>query len=221
MSDRCAEFVRRNTAIARAPIVPELRLHLATEVTPLWQATEACLARDGLPPPYWAFAWPGGQALARLLLDRPALAHRRTVLDFAAGSGIAALAAAKAGAAAVIASEIDPFACAAIALNSGLNDVSVTVAADDVLATPADGIDLILAGDVCYERPMAERVMAWLHAAAAAGAEVLIADPGRAYLPKADLCEIARCDVPASLDLENRAVMTTLLYRLVPASARI
>ncbi len=214
MTDRYASFVLAQTVPAAPPLVPELKLYLATEVTPLWQATEAELEREGLPPPFWAFAWPGGQSLARLLLDQPALARGRRVLDFAAGCGIAAIAAARSGAALAAASEIDPFAFAALDMNAALNGVSVTIARDDVLGGAPDGWDLILAGDVCYERPMAERVIAWLTAAAARGIDVIVADPGRAYLPKTGLAELARYDVPTSLDLENRTLMTTVVYRL-------
>jgi predicted nicotinamide N-methyase len=215
LSDRYTRFVREQTRPLSPPLVPEITLHLADAVTPLWQATESTMEREGLPPPYWAFAWPGGQALARLLLDRPELADGRTVLDFAAGSAIGGIAAAKSGAARVIASEIDPFALAAIDLNAALNGVAIEPAAHDVLAGPATGWDLILAGDVCYERPMAERVTAWLGEAAARGVEILIADPGRAYLPRSGLTELARHDVPTSLDLENRTLMTTRVYRFV------
>ncbi len=216
LSDRYTEFILGNTARTQAPLVPEITLHLASEVTPLWHATEEVLARNGLPPPYWAFAWPGGQTFARLLLDRPELVRGRSVLDFAAGCGIAAIAAAKSGAARVVASEIDDFAMAAIALNSRLNDVDIEIIGDDLLAKPPAGWDLILAGDVCYEKPMADRTLAWLDRAVEGGAEVLIADPGRAYLPKSGLFEIARHDVPTSLDLENRKIMTTVIYRYVP-----
>src|SRR5579883_900298 len=208
------DFVRAQTAPCATALVPEIRLHLAGEVTPLWEATEASLAETGLPPPFWAFAWPGGQAIARTLLDRPELAQGRTVLDFAAGCGIAAIAAARAGAARVRASEIDPFAAAAIALNADANDVAVEVLEADLLAAPAARHDLILAGDLCYERPMAERVFAWLSAAARAGAEVLLADPGRAYLPKAGLVEIASHEVRTTLELENRTSMVTRVFRL-------
>jgi len=211
---RHAAFVRDRTMIGEAPLVPEIALHLATEVTPLWQATEADLAIQGLPPPFWAFAWPGGQALARLLLDRPELVRGRTVLDFAAGCGIAAIAAGMSGAAKVTASEIDVFAAAAIRLNAERNEVAIEVVLEDILARPAEPYEIILAGDVCYERPMAERVLGWLGRAIAAGAEVLVADPGRAYLPSAGLARIADYNVPTSLDLESRALMTTPVYRL-------
>ena len=147
-------FVLANTAIAAAPLVPEIRLHLATEVTPLWQATETELAQSGLEPPFWAFAWPGGQALARYVLDRPQLVRNKRVLDIAAGSGLAAIAAAKAGAAQVVANEIDDFAAVALALNAALNGVAVEVSRHDLLGGAADPFDVVLAGDVCYERPM-------------------------------------------------------------------
>ncbi|MDB5395118.1 MAG: nicotinamide N-methylase [Rhodospirillales bacterium] len=219
MTDRYTRFVRENTVPTRAPLVPELTLHLASEVTPLWHATEEVLAQQGLPPPYWAFAWPGGQAFARLLLDRPEVAYGRNVLDFAAGCGIAAIAAVKSGASRVTASEIDAFATAAIGLNTALNNVSVDVIDTDMLGAPPAAWDLILAGDVCYEKPMADRVLPWLDHAVARGAEVLIADPGRAYLPASGLTEIASYDVPTSLDLENRKIMTTVIYRYARSKA--
>lgn len=216
MTERHIRFVRENTVAAQAPLVPEITLHLASEVTPLWHATEEVLEQNGLPPPYWAFAWPGGQTFARLLLDRPELAHRRKVLDFASGCGIAAIAAAKGGAAKVVATEIDSFAVAALGLNAALNAVSFDIFEGDILADPPTDWDLILAGDVCYEKPMADRTLAWLDLAVAQGTEVLIADPGRAYLPKSGLVEIARHDVPTPLDLENRKIMTTVIYRYAP-----
>ena len=214
MTDRYADFVRAETARGTAPLVPEIALHLASAVTPLWEATETTLATEGLPPPFWAFAWPGGQALARYVLDTPDLARGRRVLDFAAGCGIAAIAAAKAGASETKASEIDPFAAAAIRLNAALNGLSIEVLEADLLAAPAAGYDLILAGDLCYERPMAERVFAWLSAAVAAGIDVLLADPGRSYLPSAGLDPLAVYDVPTSLDLENRTLMQTKVFSL-------
>ena len=204
-------FVRRETVIASPPLVPEIRLHLASEVVPLWQATEADLARHGLPPPYWAFAWPGGQALARHLLDHPDIVRGQRVLDFAAGSGLGAIAAAKAGAASVAAAEIDRFAIAAIGLNATLNGVPIASIERDIVGE-AGAWDVILAGDVCYERPMAERVGRWLGAMAASGRRVLMGDPGRNYLPKGGLTEIARYQVPTSLDLEDRNNRETIVW---------
>ncbi|MGH7014475.1 MAG: class I SAM-dependent methyltransferase [Stellaceae bacterium] len=207
-----ADFVRGNTAVATPPLVPEIRLHLATEVTPLWQATEAALRQAQLPPPYWAFAWAGGQALARHLLDHPALVAGRRVLDFGAGSGLVAIAAAKAGAR-VTAAEPDRFAVAAVALNAALNDVAVAVETGDVLAEDTDW-DTVLAGDMCYERPLAERLIPWLAARARSGALVLLGDPGRAYLPTRGLETLARYWVPTPLDLEDREARETTVWRL-------
>ena len=199
-----AIFVRRNTAITAPPLVPEIRLHLATEITPIWQATEETLARSALPPPFWAFAWAGGQALARYLLDYPEVVAGRSVLDFGAGSGLVAIAAAKAGAVCVLAAEIDHFAAAAIAANAALNEVAIAVTTADVLDTCDPRWEVVTAGDVCYERPMADRVTAWLRVLAAGGGLVLLGDPGRAYLPSHGLHERARYLVPTSREIEDR-----------------
>jgi predicted nicotinamide N-methyase len=211
-----ADFVRANTILATPSLVPELRLHLASVATDLWEATEADLECTGLPPPYWAFAWPGGQALARLLLDKPETARGLRVLDFAAGCGVAALAAVKMGAAYVAASEIDAFARAALALNAAANALVLDVLDRDVLATPAEGWDLILAGDVFYEKPMANLVWPWLKNAASRGSTVLVADPGRAYLPRESLVEIARYAIPTTLDLEDRVERVTRVLAVTP-----
>jgi predicted nicotinamide N-methyase len=213
MSDP-AGFIRANTVVAGASLVPELKLHLATEVVPLWQATEATLEKAGLPPPYWAFAWPGGQAIARHVLDHPRLVSGRRVLDLAAGCGIAAVAAAKAGAS-VSASEIDRFALAAIALNAALNHVEVAPIDRDVLDDAPGDWDTVLAGDLCYERPMADRVASWVRAQARAGVTVLMGDPGRAYKPADGLAEVARYRVPTSRDLEDRDERETVVWRVL------
>jgi predicted nicotinamide N-methyase len=210
-----AAFVRAQTAIVAPPLVPEIRLHLATQITPLWEATEAGLAAANVAPPYWAFAWPGGQALSRYLFDHPDSVRGRRVLDFAAGCGIGAIAAAKTGAAAVIASDIDAIAIAVIGINAALNGVTVETTTADLTCAVAARWDTIIAGDVCYERPMAEAVMPWLRALARSGTTVLMADPGRAYLPKDGFVEIARYDVPTSLELEDRMVRTTCVLRLL------
>ena len=210
-----AAFVAAQTVLATPPLVPEIRLHLATEITPLWQATEARLAESGVAPPYWAFAWPGGQAVARHLLDHPALVAGKRVLDFAAGSGLAAIAAAMAGAASVEAAEIDALACAAIALNAAANGVAVACRAADLVDGPG-AWDVVLAGDVCYERPMAERVMPWLRRLAGRGALVLMGDPGRNYLPASGLAEVARLVVPTSRELEDRTERETVIWRVLP-----
>jgi predicted nicotinamide N-methyase len=205
------DFVLAETIVASPPLVPEIRLHLASEVVPLWQATEVNPTERGLPPPYWAFAWPGGQALARHLLDHSDLVRGKRVLDFAAGSGLAAIAAAIAGAQSVAAAEIDRFAIAAIGLNAALNTVNLELIEADILGE-ASRWDVVLAGDVCYERPMAERVGQWLKGLAAAGTLVLMGDPGRNYLPATGLSEIARYQVPTSLDLEDRVLRETIVW---------
>lgn len=207
------DFVRQQTVPAAPPLVPELTLHLATEVTPLWQATEATLQRTGVPPPYWAFAWAGGQALARLLLDRPALVAGRRVLDVGCGSGLVALAAARAGAAHVEAIDIDPFAAAAVTLNAALNRLDVAVSMTDPIGTEGSW-GTVAVGDLCYERPLAERLMPWLRRLAAGGAEVLLADPGRAYVPREGVAEVARYAVPVDRDLEDRTLRETVVYRV-------
>ena len=214
MSDPDA-FIRANTVLASAPLLPEIRLHLASEVVPLWQATEADLEKIGLPPPYWAFAWPGGQAIARHVLYHPRLVAERRILDLAAGCGIAAIAAAKAGARQVAASEIDRLALAAIALNARENGVTIGAIDRDVLGDEAGDWDTVLAGDLCYERPMADRVAAWLRRQARSGVTVLLGDPGRAYKPSDGLAEVARYVVPTSRDLEDRDSRETVIWRVL------
>ena len=209
-------FVRAKTVLAAPPLLPEIRLHLATEITPLWQATEERLAASGLAPPYWAFAWVGGQALARHLLDHPETVRKKRVLDFAAGSGVAGIAAARAGATWVEASELDPLALAAIALNAEANRVALDPLAEDVTAGADRGWEAVLAGDVCYERPMAERVIVWLRHLAREGVTVLLGDPGRAYLPKDGLRELASYTVPTTRELEDRDSREARVYRLLP-----
>ena len=211
-----ALFVRRNTTIVAPLLVPEIRLHLATEVTPIWQATEETLARSALPPPFWAFAWAGGQALARYLLDHPANVAGRSVLDFGAGSGLVAIAAAKAGAGSVLAAEVDHFAAAAIAANAVLNEVAISVATEDLLDTVNLRWDVVTAGDVCYEQPMADRVVGWLRGMAARGTIVVLGDPGRTYLPCGGLVERARYVVPTSRELEDREYRETVVWELLP-----
>lgn len=213
-ADRGA-FIRAHTELAGIPSCPELRLYLATEITPLWEATEAFLEANNCPPPYWAFAWAGGQALSRYVLDTPELVRGKRILDFAAGCGITAIAAALAGAASAEAAEIDAVAAAAIDLNAEANGVVVRVEREDVLECPDCPWDVVLAGDVCYERSMAEKVIAWLRRCAARGADVLLADPGRAYLPRSGLMKMAAYTIPCSLDLEDRTSRDTTVYRIV------
>jgi predicted nicotinamide N-methyase len=209
-------FIRRNTAIVAPPLVPEIRLHLATEVTPIWQASEDSLARGAVPPPFWAFAWAGGQALARYLLDNPQVVAGRELLDFGAGSGLVAIAAAKAGAARVAAAEIDHFAAAAIAINAALNGVTIEVVTTDLSDGDKRFWKLVTAGDICYEQPMAERALRWLRRLAGRGSTVLLGDPGRAHLPGVGLCELARYVVPTSTELEGRERCDAFVWRVLP-----
>jgi predicted nicotinamide N-methyase len=203
------------TAIVAPPLTPEIRLHLATEITPIWEATEATLAANNLPPPYWAFPWPGGQALTRFLLDRPQWVRGKRVLDFAAGSGLSTIGAKMAGAERVQANEIDDFAIEAILLNAAANDVTIDVLRHDLIGRN-EGWDVVLAGDVCYERPMADRVIPWLRSLSGAGVTVLMGDPGRAYLPAQGLVEVASYDVATSKELEDRELRVTRVLRLMP-----
>jgi predicted nicotinamide N-methyase len=208
-------FIRSNTAIGRPPLVPEIRLHLATEVTPIWQATEESLARFGTPPPFWAFAWAGGQALARYIIDHPETVAGKDVLDVASGSGMVAIAAAKAGAARVTAADIDPYAAEAIALNAALNDVTIGIETRDLLDRGPAGWAVVTAGDVCYEEPMASRMLALLRRIAARGRLALLGDPGRAYLPREGLIELARYTVPVSRELEDREAKEGVVFEVL------
>lgn len=206
-------FIREATAPQTPPLVPEIRLYLASEILPLWRKTEEELEREGIPPPYWAFAWAGGQALARYILDTKL--RGTSVLDFGSGSGLVAIAAAKAGAAKVLAADIDRFSAAAIALNAQENGVEVTVTTDDLIGQDG-GWDVILIGDMCYERPLAERLMAWLTERAKAGVTVLLGDPGRSYFPKSGVEKLATYRVQTSRELEDRDVRETSVYRVRP-----
>jgi predicted nicotinamide N-methyase len=210
------DFVLGNTAITAPPLVPEIRLYLATEITPIWQATEETLARGAVPPPFWAFAWPGGQGLARYLLDHPEIVAGREVLDIGSGSGIVAIAAAKAGATRVVAAEIDPFAVAAIALNAAMNGVTLTVESRDLLNRAAAGWDVALAGDICYEELMSSRAMTLLRRIAARGRLALLGDPGRSYLPREGLVERARYVVSTSREIEDRDEREGVVWQVLP-----
>jgi predicted nicotinamide N-methyase len=211
------DFIRANTVLQAPSMVPELRLHLATEMTPIWRASEADLERMGVPPPYWAFCWPGGQAIARHILDHPELVRGKRVLDFAAGSGMAAFAAIKAGAANATGNDIDAYAVAAMRLNAEANGLPIAIDSRDLLVLEAQrDFDVILAGDVCYERPLAEAVFAWLQVHARQGALVLLGDPGRSYRPTQGIEEVARYDIPTSLQLENHGMKETIVWRVLP-----
>jgi len=211
-----AVFIRRNTAITAPPLVPEIQLYLASEITPIWQATEETLAQGAVPPPFWAFAWAGGQGLARYLLDHPDVVAGREVLDIGSGSGIVAIAAAMAGAFRVVAAEIDHFAAAAIALNAALNGVTITVETRDLLDRAAAGWGVALAGDICYEEPMSSRAMTLLRRIAARGRLALLGDPGRAYLPRSGLVELARYQVLTSRELEDRDEREGVVWQVLP-----
>ena len=209
------QFILDNTRPQTPPHTPELTLRLADEVTPIWRMTEEALAGIGLPPPFWAFAWAGGQALARYVLDHPELVRGQAVVDFASGSGIVGIAAAKAGAARVLAADIDPFCCAALALNAEANGVVVDDTDADLLdAPPPAWAQVILAGDICYEKPMAEAVMDWLRRGRAQGSTVLIGDPGRTYFRKDDLVKLAEYQVETTRELEDMAVKRTSVWTL-------
>jgi predicted nicotinamide N-methyase len=207
-------FILENTRLQAPPHTPELSLHLADEITPIWKMTEEALVEIGLPPPFWAFAWAGGQALARYILDNPGIVAGKRVIDFASGSGLVAIAAMKAGAASVLAADIDVFCEAAIGLNADANGVTVAFTEVDLLDAPPPAVDVLLAGDICYERPMAEAVMAWLAQGRAAGATVLIGDPGRTYFPKDGLVKLAEYQVPTTRELEDMAVKRTSVWTL-------
>jgi predicted nicotinamide N-methyase len=211
IADRAA-FICANTRLMPVPHAPEIRLHLADEATELWQKTEDELGAIGLPPPFWAFAWAGGQALARYLLDNPGLVQHRRVLDFAAGSGLVAIAAAKAGAGGVEASDIEPFATTAMALNAAANGVAIATREADLVGTD-EGWDAVLAGDIHYEKDTAERATAWLVSLHARGALVLVGDPGRSYLPRERLEPLATYEVPVTRSLEDAEVKRTSVWR--------
>jgi predicted nicotinamide N-methyase len=214
MIDDPEAFIRANTVLQPVPHAPEIVLHVADEITPIWKMTEDALGELGLAPPFWAFAWAGGQAIARYLLDNPQEVRGKAVLDFASGSGLCAIAAMKAGAARVLANDIDPFCRAAIALNAEANGVAVDCVIADLLDRAPPEVDVILAGDICYEKPMAERVLAWLAAARASGSRVLIGDPGRTYCPREGLVQLADYRVQTTRELEDYEIKRTRVWTL-------
>ncbi len=207
-------FVLANTVLRPAPHVPEVRMHLADDMTLLWQRMEAEAGRTGLEPPFWASAWAGGQAVARHLLATPSVVAGRRVLDVASGSGLCAIAAALADAERVDAADIDPFSQTAVEVNAAANGVLVTSAVRDVLATDLAGADVVLAGDVCYERRMAERFLSWLRDCRDGGVDVLLGDPGRAFLPEGALVEVGRYAITGDPMLENVGVTSARVFTL-------
>ncbi|ABE37711.1 conserved hypothetical protein [Rhodopseudomonas palustris BisB5] len=208
-------FIRANTRLRPVPLVPEVMLHVADEALPLWSKTEEELGEAGLPPPFWAFAWAGGQALARYLLDHPETVAGRDVIDFASGSGLVAIAAMKAGARRVTAFDIDGFAREAIAVNAAANGVAIAVSGDDLLAAPhVAPAQTVLAGDIFYQSDIAELAFGFLQNRADGGAFVLIGDPGRYYLPKDKLIQLASYGVPVTRELEDAEIKATGVWTL-------
>jgi len=211
-------FIRANTALEAPAMAPEFKLWLASEYVPIWQATEAWLEEQNIDPPYWAFCWPGGQAVARYLLDNPTLVAGKRVIDFAAGSGVSSMAAAKAGAASVLANDIDLLSLVAARLNAEANGLSIDTSSADWLAG-RDGdpeTEVVIAGDVCYEREMSKRALDWLRGHANRGRLVLLGDPGRNYFSAQGLEERARYEIPTTLQLENRGMRETVVWRVLP-----
>lgn len=208
-------FILANTTLLTPPLVPEIRLHLAEESIALWEKTEEELERLGLPPPFWAFAWAGGQGLARYILDHPHIVAGHSVIDIASGSGLVAIAAMKAGASRVIANDIDEFAACAIALNAEANGVTISSLGDDVIGETI-GADIVLVGDLFYERDVASRLLVWMQRLQGAGKTVLIGDPGRSYLPVEALEELARYDVPVTRELEDADIKRCTVWRPLP-----
>jgi len=211
-----AEFIAAQTEILAPPLVPEVRLHLAHESVPLWQKTEEELGEMGLAPPFWAFAWAGGQALARYILDQPEIVKGKAVIDLASGSGLVGIAAMKAGAKSVLAADIDAFSASAITLNAAINSVTMTVTTNDLLSQPLPKADVLLIGDLFYEKALAARVFAFAESAKAAGMTVLIGDPDRSYLPKDRLEKCAEYSVPVSRDLEDAEIKRSAVWQLRP-----
>ena len=207
-------FILSNTRLLAPPLVPEIRLHLAEESLPIWQKTEEQLGEINVPPPYWAFAWAGGQALARYILDNPSDLAGMSVLDLGSGSGLTAIAAMKSGAARVLAADIDAIALASIGINAKANDVRIETTAKDLLAESADRFDVILVGDLFYERQLADKVLAFIELAAAQRALILIGDPQRNYFPRDRFEKIAEYEVPVTRELEDTLIKRTAVWRL-------
>ena len=209
-----ATFISANCRSMPVPLVPEISLKLAHEALPLWRKTEEELGEMGLPPPFWAFAWAGGQALARYVLDNVERVRGKRVIDLASGSGLVAIAAKLAGASSVLAADIDPYAVDAIALNAEANGVEITATGENLLSAPAPDTDVVLAGDIFYERPLAETALAWLQAARSRGTDIVIGDPGRSYLPRDHLRKLMEYSVPVTRELEDAEIKRTTVWAL-------
>ncbi len=209
-----ADFIVANTKLLAPPHVPEIRLHLAEESLPIWQRTEEGLGAMNVPPPYWAFAWAGGQALARYVLDHPDTVAAKAVLDLGSGSGLTAIAAMRAGAASTLAADLDPMALASVALNAAANGVRIDVTDQDLLAGPPGGHDVVLVGDLFYERELADRVFAYIGRAAETGARVLVGDPERSYFPRDRFVRVADYEVAVTRELEDALIKRTSVWAL-------
>ena len=208
-------FILAHTRLRSPPHLPELRLHLTDAMTALWEMTEQALAETGLPPPFWAFAWAGGQALARYVLDHPQAVAGRRVLDMGTGSGLVAIAALKAGAAEARGVDVDAFAIAAAALNAQANAVELALDCADLLDGEAGDAEVVLAGDIAYEQPAADRIRAFLRRAHAGGARVMIGDPGRVYFSAGGLAPLAEYDVSTDTEIEELQVKRTRVWEMV------
>lgn len=213
MSADWPAFIRANTRLLSPPIVPEIKLHLAEESLPIWQKTEEELGAMNVPPPYWAFAWAGGQAVARWLLDNPAATRGKSVLDLGAGSGLTAIAAALTSAHNVLAADIDPISLAAMALNAEANGVAFTTTADDLLAADPQPFNVVIVGDLFYERALAAQVLAYIDKAVAAGATILIGDPQRSYFPRGRFEKVTEYQVPVTRELEDSEIKCAAVWR--------
>lgn len=206
-------FILANTKLLNPPLVPEIQLYLAEESLPIWQKTEEELGEMNVPPPFWAFAWAGGQALARYILDNAALVAGKRVLDLGSGCGLSAIAAMKAGAASVLAADIDAMAATAVRVNAAANGVEIETTSADLLSSLPGAFDVILVGDLFYERALAERVLVFIDACARGGAHVFIGDPGRSYFPKDRFAAAAEYHVPVTRDLEDAEIKRTAVWR--------
>ncbi|CAL4868300.1 hypothetical protein MMA231_02581 [Asticcacaulis sp. MM231] len=215
MPDKQA-FIRNQTRVLPVPSLPEMRLYQADEVTPLWLMTEQNLVQERLAPPFWAFAWSGGQALAKYVAAHPAIVQGKRVLDIACGSGLVGIAAMRADAESVLCNDIDPYAEAAVALNAALNDVTLAFTGDDLLDGPLPEIDVILAGDICYEKAMTDAMLTYFRRAARQSIEVYIGDPHRTYFPKDGLTRLAAYDIITNADIEDRALKPASVWKLNP-----
>ena len=211
-------FIIDNTSVMNPPHVPEIRLHLADEAHDLWLKTEAELEEIGLPPPFWAFAWAGGQGLARYILDHPEMVRGKSVVDFASGSGLVAIAAVKAGAASVLAADIDPWTETAVELNCRLNDVSVSFSGRNIVGG-AIAADVLLAGDVFYDKAFADALVPWFTRLAGMGRTVIVGDPGRSYCPRDIMEPLATYQVPVTRALEDAEVKRTVVWRFIGSAS--